>query len=211
METLLKPQRSAKGETERRATIIQTAHQAFLADGYAGTSMSSIAAKLGGSKGTLYNHFASKEDLFVAVVKAKRELLTGYIDEIALGGGDFGVALKKLGIRFLQFVLGDESIATFRLVTAESGRFPELGQALYRGGFMEGIGKLSAFFDHAVETGDMRRCDTRKAAEQFFELTKSGMHHRRLWNVTPPPTDEEIAQHVAVAVDTFLRAYGAPA
>ena len=34
--------------------------------------------------------------------------------------------------------LGDEAIATYRLVTAESGRFPEIGRALYERGFQRG-------------------------------------------------------------------------
>ena len=40
--------------------------EAFLAEGYAETSMSSVAAKVGGSKATLYNYFKSKEELFAA-------------------------------------------------------------------------------------------------------------------------------------------------
>ena len=36
--------------------------------GFAATSMSAIATRLGGSKGTLYNYFKSKEELFGAVV-----------------------------------------------------------------------------------------------------------------------------------------------
>ena len=39
--------------------------------GYERTSMSEIAARLGGSKATLYSYFPSKEELFFGVVQLK--------------------------------------------------------------------------------------------------------------------------------------------
>jgi len=35
-----------------------------MADGYAGVSMDDVQSKVGGSKSTLYRHFADKMDLF---------------------------------------------------------------------------------------------------------------------------------------------------
>ena len=39
-------------------------------------------------------------------------------------------------------------------------------------------------------------------------MTLAGIYRRRLWNVGPPPTDEEIDANVAAAIDTFMAAYG---
>ena len=58
-----------KRDQAREAIILDVARDCFLAEGYAATSMSTIAARLGGSKGTLYNYFKNKEDLFAAVVQ----------------------------------------------------------------------------------------------------------------------------------------------
>src|SRR3954464_10654712 len=57
-----------KGRGDRRELILDVASEVFLKEGYAATSMSEIAARLGGSKGTLYNYFKSKEELFEAYV-----------------------------------------------------------------------------------------------------------------------------------------------
>lgn len=208
MEPLLKT-RERRRETDRRADIIRIAHEAFLADGYAATSMSAIAARLGGSKGTLYNYFPSKEELFVAVIETRCEEIMSFIYEVELEGGDFAQALNRLGRRFLGFALGDEAIATYRLVTAESGRFPEIGRALYERGFQRGIARLAVYFERAIESGALRAGDMRQAAEHFFDLCNSGIHHRRLWNVSAAPAETEIAQHTATAVETFLAAYAA--
>ena len=55
-----------RGEHTRQA-IIQAAHDLFLQQGYHGTSMRQIARNAGIALGGLYNHFASKEEVFEAV------------------------------------------------------------------------------------------------------------------------------------------------
>lgn len=50
--------------------IVQAAHQLFIGQGYHGTSMRQIARSAGIALGGIYNHFSSKEDVFVAVLKA---------------------------------------------------------------------------------------------------------------------------------------------
>ena len=48
---------------------MSVAREVFFEHGYSATSMSAIAARLGGSKGTLYNYFRSKEELFEAQLR----------------------------------------------------------------------------------------------------------------------------------------------
>jgi AcrR family transcriptional regulator len=52
---------------ERRNQIITAAAKVFARRGFSGTLMADIAAKAGIGKGTLYEYFNSKEDLFFAV------------------------------------------------------------------------------------------------------------------------------------------------
>ena len=66
-----KSQRATRKGRERRDKILEVASEVFRENGFEATSMSQIAALAGGSKGTLYNYFPSKEDLLLAV------LLTG--------------------------------------------------------------------------------------------------------------------------------------
>jgi AcrR family transcriptional regulator len=56
----------SRGEQTRNA-ILQAAHDLFVQQGYHGTSMRQIALQAGIALGGLYNHFASKEDVFQAV------------------------------------------------------------------------------------------------------------------------------------------------
>lgn len=58
-----------KGE-RTRAEIVTAAYRLFLQYGYHGTSMRQIAGQAGIALGGIYNHFASKEDIFIAVLSA---------------------------------------------------------------------------------------------------------------------------------------------
>jgi AcrR family transcriptional regulator len=60
---------ATKGE-RTRSDIIQAAHDLIIQNGYHGTSMRQIAKKAGIALGGIYNHFASKEDIFREVVLA---------------------------------------------------------------------------------------------------------------------------------------------
>lgn len=50
-----------------RAALLSTAHQLFGGRGFADTSLDDVVAGAGVTKGALYHHFRSKEDLFAAV------------------------------------------------------------------------------------------------------------------------------------------------
>lgn len=51
-----------------RATLIEAAYQLFNSKGYHATSMRNIADAAGLALGGIYNHFQSKEDIFVAML-----------------------------------------------------------------------------------------------------------------------------------------------
>ena len=51
-----------------RERILETALALFSKDGYAAVSVSTIAAKLGMTKGALYKHYRSKRDIFDQIV-----------------------------------------------------------------------------------------------------------------------------------------------
>ncbi len=196
------------GRDERRAAILKIAHDAFLSEGYAATSMSAIAARVGGSKATLYNYFPSKEDLFRAVVQDRCELVTALLDQGRLEGGDFRTVLTKFGERFVTLILSEEFVRTYRMMMSEAMRFPEIGRAFYEAGPKQGAHRVGEYFATAIEAGELKRDDPDMMAQNFLDLCLSRLHFRRLWNVTPAPTAEDVRANVARAVSIFLAAFG---
>ncbi len=73
----------SKPTEERRKEIVEAARQLFLARGYEATSTSDIMNAVGIAKGTLYYHFASKEEILDA-------LLDEMTDEMEKAARPFG-------------------------------------------------------------------------------------------------------------------------
>jgi AcrR family transcriptional regulator len=54
---------------ETRELLLRAAHTIFVRDGYEGAELGEIAALAGRTKGAIYAHFKSKEDIFLALVE----------------------------------------------------------------------------------------------------------------------------------------------
>lgn len=70
---------------ERRAQLLQAARKLFVAKGYRGTSINEIAAEAGVTKGAVYFHFDSKEDILLELV---RYIFNGYEERFREGLGE---------------------------------------------------------------------------------------------------------------------------
>jgi AcrR family transcriptional regulator len=193
----------------RREAILDVARDVFLAEGFAAASMSTIATRLGGSKGTLYNYFRSKDELFAAYVTRhcmwQSEAMFAELTE----DDNVERALTELGIGYLTLVLSDFSLANFRLIIAEAQRWPEIGRIFYESGPMNGAQRLSAFLERAKAKGLLKIDDPMHAAHQFIGLCQNRLLKQRQCNyMTEAPAPAEVATEVAAAVATFLAAFG---
>jgi AcrR family transcriptional regulator len=98
-----------------RARVLDAARELFVERGYAGTSVRDIAEHLGMTKGALYYHFSSKEDLLYALVEPLLEALeeftarardTGRVGDLVRGLVDLLDEHRGL----LRAFLGDPSV-----------------------------------------------------------------------------------------------------
>jgi AcrR family transcriptional regulator len=122
----------AKHLSYKPEQILHGAMQVFLQHGYAGTSMDRVATKAGVSKHTIYNHFENKDGLFVALFEhlVLRHFTVEFGCEVPTESPD--VVLRRLGTIFLERMDDPEYIAFWRLLIAESGRFPKLAELYTR-------------------------------------------------------------------------------
>lgn len=70
-----------RADRTRRA-ILQAAAETFEAHGYLGTSLQDVVAGRRVSKGALYFHFPSKEELASAIIIEQRDLLSELVAEL---------------------------------------------------------------------------------------------------------------------------------
>ncbi len=72
---------------ERERLILRAAADLFIERGYHDTSMDDIAARVGIAKGTVYLHFASKEDLALALIEQGARTFAQRLDAILASDG----------------------------------------------------------------------------------------------------------------------------
>jgi TetR/AcrR family transcriptional regulator, mexJK operon transcriptional repressor len=193
---------------ERRAAILDIAREAFLQDGYSGTSMSRIAALVGGSKATLYSYFPSKKELFVAVIDRETTALYDRIFNVSLSGDDTATAIEGLVRRCLEGLLSDMIVSGYRLIIAEAGRFPEIGRTTYELAVRRGLERIAGTFAKAVEDGALRPCNPMAAAETFLDLAAGNLHTQRLWNAVDGLDAAALDAEAKRIAAIFLAAYG---
>lgn len=95
---------------EREKLILLTAEEVMLVKGYHEASMEEIAEKVGIAKGTLYLHFAKKEDLVFAISQPKLLMFLSAVEEAVTYPGTARNKLetllrKELSGEFFQFIL----------------------------------------------------------------------------------------------------------
>ena len=138
---------SAADQTRRR--ILDTASDLFVEHGYAGTSIRDISERLGMTKGSLYYHFPSKEDLLLALV----EPLFQAVEEFVAAARDCGQVTHGLVRRLvdvldehgpmLRSFLGDPSLERAKMDRHRApARFFELQEIL--GGGPDDVAMLRA-------------------------------------------------------------------
>lgn len=71
-----------------RAALLDAARHAFLADGYAATSLDAVVRAAGVTKGALYHHFDNKEALLAEVVAGAEDEAGARVAELLAGEVD---------------------------------------------------------------------------------------------------------------------------
>jgi AcrR family transcriptional regulator len=91
----------------RLPLVLDAAARLFRERGYAVTSMRDIAAASGMLAGSLYYHFASKDDLLVAVYAEGVKRIGSAVEAASAGGGDPWERLERVCAAHLTALLAD--------------------------------------------------------------------------------------------------------
>lgn len=121
-----RPDQQASEELVRN--IIETAARLFIDQGYAATSIEQIAAAAGSGKQTIYRRFGSKTGIFNEVISLYTERLLEVARAAESTHADPVLALKESCRLMLNFMLHPDMVGLHRVLIAEVGRFPELGE-----------------------------------------------------------------------------------
>ncbi len=204
MDTGMSKREERRGE--RRAAILETAGDCFFEHGYAGTTMSAVAARLGGSKGTLWSYFSSKEELFAACIEEKTEVFRAELVVLLNPGAPLRPAIEGFCRRFMAKIREPRSIALYQLLCGEGTRAPEASRIFYERGPGVVQALLVSFLGSHEEAGRLSGGTPLEMAQVLISLCCGISHQRALLGLScpqgagQPPAPEKIA-------DLFFRLY----
>lgn len=188
--------------------VIAGAREVFMRAGFEGASVDEIAREAGVSKATLYSYFSDKRLLFMEVAKCEcRAQTVAATHEIDFTSPPRAVLTQTAG-RMTRFFFSEVGQQVYRIVVAESGRFPELGLEFWESGPKLVREVLIRYLEGATARGELAIDDLELAADQFPELCKAGLHLRMAIGLQTQFTDAEIDRVIAGAVDMFMARYG---
>jgi len=155
----------------KHASILKVALTRFLEDGYSKAAMADIAREADVSTATLYKHFASKENLFTAVVSEA----AAAIDD------DFGALPENtMAVEFFHKILRDAHAAQsdgrvndlLRISIAEATSSPKLARRVYDLVVGGRLRRLQAVLDEMVARGLLKPHDTAVGAKLALGMIK---------------------------------------
>lgn len=169
--------------------------------------MSAIAAELGGSKGTLWRYFKSKEELLSAVIVRTSLALRNELAPALSSQRTIGSSLRCFIKGFLVRLTMPDSVALYRLVLSEAGRCPEIGKTFYENSMDEIYRLLSVYLSDQMDRGLILLGDPAQAARGLIGLCLIGCHHHLLLGIITHADQQHIENDVNYSVATFLSAH----
>jgi AcrR family transcriptional regulator len=158
----------AKPRWERRKDarpqeLLAAALDLFVERGFASTRLDDVARRAGVSKGTLYLYFANKEDLFKAVVRENMLPALGEAeDAIACHQGHSAELFRNIMLGWWQRIGETKLSGICKLITSESGNFPELARFYHEEVISRGDAMIIRLLERGIARGEFRNVDARQ-------------------------------------------------
>jgi TetR/AcrR family transcriptional regulator, repressor for uid operon len=126
------PKVTSQHKHEVRGRIIQSAIECFSKNGFDRTRMDDISLLAELSKGTLYNYFDNKEDLFNAICEDSLDLLKIQLDQLFTNNRNDLISNAELFYENFQKIQKEGSAKVFFEALSESTRNSKLQKILFK-------------------------------------------------------------------------------
>lgn len=167
---------SGKGETTRN-TIIDESLQLFSVKGYYNTSINDIMKATGLTKGGLYAHFASKEEIWYAVYDRAMKIWQGIVFRNLQEIPDPLERIRRLIVNDLKNYLGANTFKGgcffLNMVVELSGQSPAMSGHILKG-FVKFARLIRSWLTEAAEKGMMKKDLNLKETANFIVVTLNG-------------------------------------
>jgi AcrR family transcriptional regulator len=188
---------------ERRRQIIEAAATLFSRKGFRGTTTREIAEAVGVSEAMLFKHFATKEELYAAIIEVKshgRRVLDTVVE--AAERDDDAEVLRTLARETIERTQVDPTLMRLTFFSALEGH--ALSEIMFRSRVQQFDDFLSRYIAKRIAAGAFRTVDTLQATWNFFGMVAYHVQRRELFGQKPPShlTTERAVEEM---VELFLR------
>jgi AcrR family transcriptional regulator len=179
------PNRQRRKEA-RPAELMAAALDLFVERGFAATKLDDVAARAGVSKGTLYLYFASKEELFKAVIQQGILPVLDHGEEmLAQHKGDASSLLQTMLMTWWEMIGATDLAGIPKLMISEAGNFPEVAQYYYENVIVRGRGLIRQVLELGISTKQFRVGDM----ESTIDVIMAPQMMLTIWRYSLAPCD----------------------
>jgi AcrR family transcriptional regulator len=188
----------------RRAAILDTAVRLFSEKGFRGVTTRELAAAVGVSEPVLYQHFATKGDLYRAIIEERaacgeRSIPSDFEQHLETVTDDRSF-LIRLATGVIEWHAKDPTYA--RLLMFSALEQHEVSRMFYERYAEAFFGGLARYFERRMNEGAFREIDPRLAAHSFVGAAANyGMSCAIFQRGVPGATQGQV---VEAMVDIFL-------
>ncbi len=207
MSELTTQESLSRKEREKRARqqdILKAARELFLSKGYRETTLDEIAHQAEFGKGTLYNYFASKEEIFHAIIDQAIEDTLSLTREAASTPGSIREKLKAFALRTIRYVRENGELLHIiyhelhREATPDNrSKFEYL---VDRARSVWGL--LGEILQEGMESGTILKRDPMQYVVLFDGMVRG--YCFKAFSVDKAPSEEEVTEAAELIVSVFL-------
>jgi AcrR family transcriptional regulator len=181
----------------REEQLLEVAESVFAMQGYQGTAIEDIARAAGVTRPVVYDHFGSKENIYVACVRRARAELERLFDEAASRSDDPSDRLWSGINAYLEFV--ERHGRAWDVLFGQGGAVTgAAGEEIVRQRFAT-VDRIAQLFK-SFATGVTTRVDETAIQAFAHALSGSGEQLAKWWRQNPDLTREQVAgYHMAFA------------
>jgi AcrR family transcriptional regulator len=172
----------------KKETILRVAAALFSKHGYNNTTMSELSRLTAAAEGTIFYHFANKEELFISVLQNAKDVILGEIEKyLSTRTFESGLAMMQ-GLVTFYLHMADEMEEQFLLVHRHYPCELATVNAMCRDHFEALYNALLDIFEQAIvlgqQDGSIRNMPARKHAMVLLSMVDGIVRFktRKIWD-----------------------------
>ena len=192
-------------DDETRQIIYEAARHEFAANGYAATSIETVARRAGVSTKTLYRLVPNKASLFEGMVTDRLDRFLSVVNLHAADHTDIEEALCAALMACAELTLDQEVIAVQRMVLQEAGKFSDIAGTFYTNAIQRTVVALAEWLGVQQKRGLIALDDVDQAAGMLLGMVASAPRRAAMFGGVPLPSRSQIEARVRTCTALFLR------